>query len=149
MWNILLMVPSSRWYKLHRSRQLNCRSLRCSWSIACQRCSNCIFILNLTPGFKGLGKNDFRTRWESFQFWDLVRLILQTLRLTHYKQQWVKFNKVLNSYTCMDHSGYGISQWETTLHWNIVSHWLSPYPEKAACITPSHTDKLCEYLSVT
>ena len=30
---------------------------------------------------------------------------------------------------CGDHSGYGLSQWETTLHYNVVSHWLSPYPE--------------------
>ena len=29
----------------------------------------------------------------------------------------------------IDHSGWGISQWETTLHRNVVSHWLSPYPE--------------------
>ena len=29
-------------------RQLNCRSLRCSWSIACRRCSNYIFILHST-----------------------------------------------------------------------------------------------------
>ena len=28
-----------------------------------------------------------------------------------------------------DHSGYGLSQWETTLYCNVVSHWLSPYPE--------------------
>ena len=28
-----------------------------------------------------------------------------------------------------DHSRYGLSQWETTLHCNVVSHWLSPYPE--------------------
>ena len=27
------------------------------------------------------------------------------------------------------HSGYGLSQWETTLHCNVVSHWLSQYPE--------------------
>ena len=25
--------------------------------------------------------------------------------------------------------GYGLSQWETTLHCNGVSHWLNPYPE--------------------
>ena len=73
-------VPSSLWYKTHLSGQLNCRSLRCSWSIACRRCSNYIFILDLTPGFKGLGKDDFKTRWESFQFCDLVCLILETLR---------------------------------------------------------------------
>ena len=33
-----------------------------------------------TPGLKGLGKDDFKTRWESFQFWDSVWLILETLR---------------------------------------------------------------------
>ena len=28
-----------------------------------------------------------------------------------------------------DHSGYGLNQWEMTLHDNILSHWLSLYPE--------------------
>ena len=28
-----------------------------------------------------------------------------------------------------DHSEFGFSQWETTLHCNVASHWLSPYPE--------------------
>ena len=50
-------------------------SLTCSWSIACQRCSNYIFILDLTPGFNGLGKDNCKTRWETFQFLDLVQLI--------------------------------------------------------------------------
>ena len=27
-----------------------------------------------------------------------------------------------------DQYTYGISQWETTLQCNVVSHWLSPYP---------------------
>ena len=60
----------------HLNRQLNCRSLRCSWSIACRRCTNCIFILDLTPGFKALGKYNFKARWESYTFRNLVRLIL-------------------------------------------------------------------------
>ena len=34
-----------------------------------------------------------------------------------------------------DHSGYGLSQWETMLQCNIVSHWLSPYPEWSLLIT--------------
>ena len=38
----------------------NCRSLRCSWSIACRRCSNYIFILDLTPGFIGWQKTTVR-----------------------------------------------------------------------------------------
>ena len=59
----------------HISRQWNCRSLRCSWSIACRRCSNYIFILDLTPGFIELGKDNCKTRRKTFKFGDLVHLI--------------------------------------------------------------------------
>ena len=76
---VYITLPSSLLYKTHLSRQLNCWSLRCSWSIACRRCSNYIFILNLTPGFNRLGKDKCKIRWESFKFCDLVRLILQIL----------------------------------------------------------------------
>ena len=31
------------------------------WSIACRRCSNYIFILDLTSGFKGFGKESRKT----------------------------------------------------------------------------------------
>ena len=47
-------------------------SIRCSWSIACRRCSNCIFILYLTHGFNIMNKDDCKTRREAFKFWDLV-----------------------------------------------------------------------------
>ena len=36
-----------------------------------------IFILNLTLGFNGLGKDSCKTRWETFKFWDLMWLILE------------------------------------------------------------------------
>ena len=49
-------------YKWYLSRQLTCWSLRCSWRIACQRCSNYIFILDLTHGFNGLGKDNCMAR---------------------------------------------------------------------------------------
>ena len=75
-----MRIPSSLQYKTHFSRQLNCRSLRCSWSIACRRCSNYIFILNFTPGFNGLGKDNYKMRRETFKLWDLVHLILETFR---------------------------------------------------------------------
>ena len=52
----------------------------CSWSIACRRCSNYIFIPDLTSGFKGFGKDSRKTVWESFKCWDLVHLILETWR---------------------------------------------------------------------
>ena len=42
--------------------------------------SNYIFILNLTHGFNGLGKDNSKARREIFMFWDWVRLILETWR---------------------------------------------------------------------
>ena len=68
-------VPSSLYYKTHLSWQSNCWSLRCSWRIACRRCSNYIFILDLTHGFNRLGKDNCKTGRESLKFWNLVRLI--------------------------------------------------------------------------
>ena len=61
-------------------RQLNCWSLRCSWSIACWRCSNYIFLLHLTLGFNILRKDNFKPRRETFKFCNLVCLILEILR---------------------------------------------------------------------
>ena len=39
-----------------------------------------VFILDLTSGFKGFGKDSRNTARESFKHWDLVRLILETWR---------------------------------------------------------------------
>ena len=64
----------------HLNGQWNCWSLRCSWSIACRRCSNDIFILNLTHGFIGLSKGNYKTRRETFKFWKLLHLISEVLR---------------------------------------------------------------------
>ena len=36
-------------------------------------------------------------------------------------------------YSHKDYSGYGFSQSEPTLHFNVVSHWRSPYPEWFLC----------------
>ena len=47
---------------------------------ACRRCSNCIFILHLTPGLKRLRKNNCKTRWETFKFRDFVWFILEVWR---------------------------------------------------------------------
>ena len=58
----------------------NCWSLRCSWSIACRRCYNYIFILDLIPGFNGLDKDNCKTGQETFKVWDLVPLILEIWR---------------------------------------------------------------------
>ena len=48
--------------------------------VRASRCSNYIFILDFTPGFNGLGKDNFKKRREPFKFWDLVRLILEIWR---------------------------------------------------------------------
>ena len=65
---------------MHFSRQLNCWKIRCSWSIACRRCSNYIFIFHLTLGFNILRKDNCKPRWEISKFWNSVWLILEILR---------------------------------------------------------------------
>ena len=73
-WQRQWCIPQTLWYKTHL-RQLNCWSLRCSWSSADRRCSNYIFILNLTHGFNRLGEDNCKTRQEACKFWDLMCLI--------------------------------------------------------------------------
>ena len=58
------------------TRQPTCWSFRCSWSIACQCCSNYIFIFDLTPSFNGFGKDNCKMRPESLKFWNLLLHIL-------------------------------------------------------------------------
>ena len=60
--------------------QLDCWSLRCSWSIACGHCSNYIFILHWALGFNILRTDNCKPRRETFKFYDLVCLILDMLR---------------------------------------------------------------------
>ena len=43
--------------------------------VASRRCSKYTFILDLTPGFSGLGRGNCKTRRQSFKFWDLVQSI--------------------------------------------------------------------------
>ena len=62
-------LPSSLQYKSHLCMQLNCWSLRCSWSIACRHCSNYIFILHLTPGLNLLRKDNCKPSREAFELW--------------------------------------------------------------------------------
>ena len=67
-------IPLTLYYKTHLCMHWNCWPLRCSWSIACRRCSNYIFILDLTPGFSGLGRDNCKTRRETFKLW--IRCVL-------------------------------------------------------------------------
>ena len=64
--------------------------LRCSWSITYWRRFNYIFILDLKPGFNGLGKDNNKTRQETFKFWDLVQFILEVWQFLYLvKAQWL------------------------------------------------------------
>ena len=59
-------------------------------------CSNYTFILDLTPGFNGLGKDNCKTRWETFQFWDLVQLILEVWQYVPLEEKWsVNFSDLI------------------------------------------------------
>ena len=61
-------IPSNLQYKLQLLMQYNCWSLRYSWSIAFWCCSNYILIFNLILCFNGLGKYNYKTRWENLNF---------------------------------------------------------------------------------
>ena len=54
-------------------------NIRCSL-VGNQIFDHYIFILNLKPGFNRLGKDNYKMRRQTFKFWYLVRLILETLR---------------------------------------------------------------------
>ena len=54
-----------------------------SCSLACRRCSKYIFIVDLTPCFYGLGKDNCKARRETFKFWDLMPLMMEIWRYCH------------------------------------------------------------------
>ena len=43
-------------------------------------CANHIFIVDLTHGVNGLGKDNYTTRRETYMFWGLVQIILEVWR---------------------------------------------------------------------
>ena len=61
----------------------------------------------------------------------LLHLILQGSKTTIYNKDYTVLFCHFWQSILYDHnnSGYGLSQWETTLHSNAISHWLSPSPE--------------------
>ena len=68
--------------------------------------------------------------WGSWSFIEsMVTAIAKGRQLLCIYQWSYDFFALAHWFALRDHSGYGLSQWETTLHCNIVSHWLSPYPE--------------------
>ena len=87
-------LPPNLQYKSHMNRQWNYWSLRCSWSIACRHCSNYIFILDLTPGFNILHKDNCKMRRETFKFGYLVCFIIDTWRKCPIQIKWLARHEV-------------------------------------------------------
>ena len=73
---IYIWTPSKLEYKPHLSRQYNCWSLRCSWSIACRRCSFWTYQLASLDCVK----TKCMVRREAFKLWDFVWLMLEIWR---------------------------------------------------------------------
>ena len=76
------------------------------------------FILNLTSGFNGLGKENCKMRQETFKFWDLVRFILKTLRYIP-QYLWGVFTSALDTFVwhtspCMLNDSTQRRHW---VHW--------------------------------
>ena len=73
--------------------------------------------------------------WDASQIWKQldslkhILLWLQDFSRSDDKISYVILKQAPVELTWHRVSGYGLSQWETTLHCNVVSYWLSPYPE--------------------
>ena len=65
------------------------------------RSSNCIFILNLTPSFNASGEKNCKRIQETFELWDLVRLILEVLRYYYLRAwyTWLKHHWLISRYS--------------------------------------------------
>ena len=73
-----MYILSNLQYKSHLSGQQTCWSLRCSWSIACWRCSWLHLHHRLNTWLQYRLHNDNRkARRETFNLWDLMRLVLE------------------------------------------------------------------------
>ena len=118
------------WWK--HSQPDTCWLLRCSWSIACWRCSNYIFIIHLIPDFNGLSKDKCKTRQETFKVWDLVRPILEIWRyLTKVEEkQWMR-NGIYKSTETERSSGWQLWYSLETLKtsFNVSSEYQGCHPD--------------------
>ena len=93
----------------------------------CRRCSNYIFILDWTPGFNGLVKDNCKTRREIFKFWDLLWLILEVwpyfiMNVTlgelwkHFPRYWPFVRGIHRSPVNSPHKG----QWRGALMFSLI-----------------------------
>ena len=99
-----------------------------SCSIACQRCSNYIFILDLTPGFNRLYRDNCKTWRKTLKFWDLVPLILEIWWYMYYCESIMRLYIDL---VCLEYAklcGEGCTYWgqdKMAAIWQTFSNSLS------------------------
>ena len=67
---------------------------------------------------------------KQFPCHDEIMWLLQSVNSgSHFPPIYVLPSMSKQLYNHRDHYGYGLIQWQMTLHCNIISHWLRPYPE--------------------
>ena len=90
------------------------------WQLAWQRqaitWSNFFFQLDLNKYISMKFYSKFKTYHQRKYIWICLQNGSHFVRVSMYTK-W------------RDNSGYGLSQWEMMLQCNIISHWLSPFPE--------------------
>ena len=104
--------------------------------IPCQCCSNYIFILNLIPGFNGLGRDNCKTRWQTFKCWDHVPY---TRDLTAFELSCHEMCKIM---TRLDHENHNHSKENFQLYlinplWN--GSLMSSMGESIQIVLTNHT----------
>ena len=72
-------------------------------------------------------ETNFNEIWIKLQLFLLKKIYLNRL-FVRYQSFSISLVSVLRG-VFQGFSGYGLSQWETTLHCNVISHWLSPYTD--------------------
>ena len=99
---------------------MNCWSLRCSWSIACRRCSNYIFIPDSTPDFSGLGKDNLED--EQRNIWVLglgasyirgfIVSIMMSYGIPDLEQHWTTVLSTLDMLLLLFATRFAVCTWE-------------------------------------
>ena len=85
LWAIIWLCPTFNYRQTSNlSRNLVGNKLVDHWDVVgttvCRCCSNYIFIIDLTPDFRGLDNDNCKSTRKSVQFCDFVQLILEILR---------------------------------------------------------------------
>ena len=85
----------------------------------------------------GRRKNLFRNQWASILVLILFGLVLYMNQWVWPQDKWLCMHSRVENFAAFHPSSvFGLSQWESTLHCNVVSHWLSPLTQNDRCLPP-------------